>query len=417
MKTLILDNGSHTIKGGYAEDSGSEAGPRVIPNTVTRTKRTKRVYVADLIDKSTDLSGLYFRSPFERGYLVHWDAEIAVWDRIFSNDVFGCTPTETHLIATEPVFNFKQVQKSFDEVIFEEYRFSSLIRAPAPRLATIGAASVIYGDDVEPECVLIVDIGHAFTYVVPYLNGRQISKGVRRLDIGGRLLTNYMKETVSFRYWDMMDETYIMNAVKEKCCFVSQDFYKDLEAARGLIAGRGARSSPLGIEYVLPDFTHSKQGFVKGHGGDAEDLMADKQILPLCNERFAIPEALFHPSDIGLEQGGLHEAIMQSVSACPENTRGVLLSNILLVGGTASLPGLQQRLQAEVQAAASCRVHISTPSDPATWAFHGGQKLAQLLQDNDGSTASEQPREWRVSREQYEEVGPDRVIAHFNRFI
>jgi actin-related protein 6 len=29
-----------------------------------------------------------------------------------------------------------------------------------------------------------------------------------------------------------MDETYIMNHVKEICCFVTQDFKKDLEACR-----------------------------------------------------------------------------------------------------------------------------------------------------------------------------------------
>ncbi|KAJ1965188.1 Actin- protein 6 [Dipsacomyces acuminosporus] len=415
MRTLVLDNGSHTIKGGYSGGSGdSQSALRVIPNTVTRTKRTKRVYVADLIDKSTDLSGLYFRSPFERGYLVHWDAEIAVWDRIFSNDVFACAPKETHLIATEPVFNFKQIQRAFDEVIFEEYQFASLIRAPATKLATVKAASVIYGDDVEPDCVLVVDVGHAFTYVVPYWNGKQVSAGVRRLDIGGRLLTNYMKETVSFRYWDMMDETYIMNAVKEKCCFVSQDFYKDLERARGAGAGggRSARGNPLGIEYVLPDFAHSKQGFVKGQGGEAEELMTDKQVLPLCNERFAIPEALFHPSDIGLEQGGIHEAVMQAANACPEAIRGVLLSNILLVGGTASLPGLRQRLQSEVQAMSPYRICISTPEDPATWAFRGGQSLAQPAQASDTQATDE----WRISRSQYQELGADRVIAHYDRF-
>ncbi|KAJ2580362.1 Actin- protein 6, partial [Coemansia sp. RSA 1836] len=63
MTTLILDNGSYSIKGGYAEDEH----PRLIPNAITRTKRTKRVYVGDLVDTSTDISGLYYRSPFERG--------------------------------------------------------------------------------------------------------------------------------------------------------------------------------------------------------------------------------------------------------------------------------------------------------------------------------------------------------------
>jgi len=49
------------------------------------------------------------------------------------------------------------------------------------------------------------------------------------VDVGGKLLTNHLKELVSYRQWNMMDETSIVNDVKEKCCFLSQDFKQDLE--------------------------------------------------------------------------------------------------------------------------------------------------------------------------------------------
>jgi actin-related protein len=42
------------------------------------------------------------------------------------------------------------------------------------------------------------------------------------LDIGGKLLTNLLKETLSFRQWDMMDETCLVSAIKERCCFIAQ---------------------------------------------------------------------------------------------------------------------------------------------------------------------------------------------------
>ena len=54
----------------------------------------------------------------------------------------------------------------------------------------------------------------------------------RRIDIGGKLLTNHLKELVSYRQWNMMDETYIINDVKEACCYVSTDFAKDMETCR-----------------------------------------------------------------------------------------------------------------------------------------------------------------------------------------
>ena len=35
-------------------------------------------------------------------------------------------------------------------------------------------------------------------------------------------------------------------------------------------------------------------------------------------ERFSVPELLFHSSDIGLEELGIPEAILHSVSSLPE---------------------------------------------------------------------------------------------------
>ena len=101
----------------------------------------------------------------------------------------------------------------------------------------------------EPECMLIVDSGFSFTHVVPILNRRIFWSAVKRcayllraippnplklprLDVGGKLLTNQLKEFISFRQWNMMEETYIMNHVKESCCFVSLDFDRDLETCR-----------------------------------------------------------------------------------------------------------------------------------------------------------------------------------------
>lgn len=53
-----------------------------------------------------------------------------------------------------------------------------------------------------------------------------------RLDVGGKLLTNHLKELVSFRQWNMMEETYIVNEIKEACCYVSNDYNNDMEKSR-----------------------------------------------------------------------------------------------------------------------------------------------------------------------------------------
>jgi len=35
------------------------------------------------------------------------------------------------------------------------------------------------------------------------------------------------------------------------------------------------------------------------------------------HERFMVPELLFHPSDVGVDQGGLHEMVWASIQAAP----------------------------------------------------------------------------------------------------
>jgi hypothetical protein len=52
-----------------------------------------------------------------------------------------------------------------------------------------------------------------------------------RVDVGGKLLTNHLKEIISYRQIHVLEETYVMNACKEDACFVSLDFDRDLRMA------------------------------------------------------------------------------------------------------------------------------------------------------------------------------------------
>lgn len=139
-------------------------------------------------------------------------------------------PKNTRLLITEPCFNLPVIQEGYDQMIFEEFQFTSCYRTIAPELCLFNEIAELFGDKRGsiPDCALVVDSGYSFTHIVPFLKGKVLSKGVRRLDVGGKLLTNYLKEIVSFRYYDMMEETYIINDVKEQCCYISKDVYKDL---------------------------------------------------------------------------------------------------------------------------------------------------------------------------------------------
>ncbi|KAF4577292.1 Actin- protein 6 [Pleurotus pulmonarius] len=284
---IVLDNGASTIKAGLANSDYEH--PRIIPNAVVRSKGDKTTYIGHEFEQCQDHASLHYRLPFEKGLLVDWDAQKAIWDGLFSNQCLGINTTESSLLITEPYFNLPNMQEVYDQFMFEEYDFESYYRcAPA---SLIPHGKLFSELDLPPaECILIVDSGFSYTHVVPLLHGSVVWRAVKRLDVGGKLLTNHLKELVSFRQWNMMDETYIMNDVKESCCYVSVDFRQDLEACRV-----NPQSNSIVREYILPDLTKDRRGRLRQAG---ETLTEADQVLLMNNERFTVPEIVFRPDDI-----------------------------------------------------------------------------------------------------------------------
>lgn len=53
-------------------------------------------------------------------------------------------------------------------------------------------------------CCLLVDSGYSFTHIVPYIKGKKLKQGIRRIDVGGKMLTNHLKEIISYRYSEIV---------------------------------------------------------------------------------------------------------------------------------------------------------------------------------------------------------------------
>ena len=203
--------------------------------------------------------------------------------------------------------------------------------------------------------MLVIDSGYSHTVVTPVYQSSPIHPAVRRLDIGGKLLTNYLKELISLRHFGLMEEPYIVNEIKEKVCFVSSDFQRDLDR---VWKHRKPSSEPnqLIVDYVLPDYHSNSEGYARPHDASATAKLTrlgvatstiggpKEDVFPLGNERFVVPELLFTPSDIGLKQAGLPQMIMQSLSALPINMRPAMIANMMIIGGNANIPGFVERL-------------------------------------------------------------------------
>lgn len=286
--------------------------------------------------------------------------------------MLAVNPREHALVATSPLFAPTVVTETMDEVVFEELGFQAFARVHTPEMCVLSYAAYCRQQPVSPKqkkrrhldtsvendvpplnfdtssCQLVVDSGFSFTHVVPVLNGRVFQRGVKRVNVGGKLLTNYLKEIVSFRQFNVQDDTRVVNAAKEALCYCALDFPAEMTALHSTPRDRRTR-------WVLPDYVHSFDGRVSRIVDTAVDsrmvsrIDDDEQVLELGLERIAVPEVLFHPSDIGLDQAGVAEAIHQAVQACPEELHSVLYANVLLVGGNTKFPNFRTRLEQELR--------------------------------------------------------------------
>jgi len=87
-------------------------------------------------------------------------------------------------------------------------------------------------------------------------------------------------------------------------------------------------------------------------------------LLRLNNERFSIPELLFHPSDVGIDEKGISEAIISVIRAFPENMHPHFYKSIILTGGNANLPGFYDRIASDVRRDATIFNPVTIHCDP-----------------------------------------------------
>ncbi len=83
-----------------------------------------------------------------------------------------------------------------------------------------------------------------------------------RLDVGGKILTNYLKEILSFRHLDLKNSDRLIKQIKEDLCFVSQNLMQDMRCKKGHFLKH----------FVMPDEDLKKKGY-------AVDIIDESRIV------------------------------------------------------------------------------------------------------------------------------------------
>uniref|UniRef100_M3YJB0 Actin-related protein 6 n=1 Tax=Mustela putorius furo TaxID=9669 RepID=M3YJB0_MUSPF len=388
MTTLVLDNGAYNAKIGYSHENVS-----VIPNCQFRSKTARlKTFTANQIDEIKDPSGLFYILPFQKGYLVNWDVQRQVWDYLFGKEMYQVDFLDTNIIITEPYFNFTSIQESMNEILFEEYQFQAVLRVNAGALS----AHRYFRDNPSELCCIIVDSGYSFTHIVPYCRSKKKKEAIIRINVGGKLLTNHLKEIISYRQLHVMDETHVINQVKEDVCYVSQDFYRDMDIAKL----KGEENTVM-IDYVLPDFSTIKKGFCKKEPSVfqiiALSAKSGKNVFFLKKQFYVSSTLLIDGFGANIQQDKIGRTIILMLQNVVEEMQPHFFKNIVLTGGNSLFPGFRDRVYSEVRCLTPTDYDVSVvlPENPITYAWEGGK----LISENDDF------EDMVVTREDYEENG------------
>lgn len=137
---VVLETGASHVRLGTTA-MYTDAVPTIArhPNAIGRTRAgvRRQVLVGDEIeDHCLDYGGLQLRTPIERGMVVDWAAQKAVWDRALARrygipgkpyDSFGALAGKT-VIVTEPYFALPEQQRAIDMLMFEWYQADAIWR-------------------------------------------------------------------------------------------------------------------------------------------------------------------------------------------------------------------------------------------------------------------------------------------------
>ncbi|KPP60284.1 actin-related protein 10-like [Scleropages formosus] len=367
---VVIDLGSSYTKCGFA----GETGPRcIIPSEVQKPGLQQPVKVVQYHINTDELySNLkdFIHMLYFRHLLVN--------------------PRDRRVVIVESVLCPSHFRETLTKVLFKHFEVPSVLFAPSHLMSvlTLGINSA-----------LVMDCGYTETLVLPVYEGIPILSAWEALPMGGKAIHKEL-ESLLVEQCTVDTESStgqslpavissipeeVVEDIKVRTCFVSdlQRGLKIQEAKFNLEGTAECPAPPPDVNYPL----------------DGEKIIHIKGSI-----RDSVMEMLFEQDN---EEKSVATLVLDALVKCPIDTRKVLAENLVVIGGTAMLPGFLHRLLAEIRLLAekpryqqvlssrTFRVH-SPPAKPNCTAWLGGA-IFGALQDILGSRS--------ISRDQYNQTG------------
>jgi len=258
------------------------------------------------------------------------------------------------------------------KAMFETYGFKSVYIA-------IQAVLVLYAQGLLTG--VVCDSGDGVTHIVPVYEGYSFPHLTKRLDVAGRDITRYLIKLLLLRGYafNRTADFETVRQIKEKLCYVGHDL--DFE-----------RRLALETTVLIDTFN-----------------LPDGRVIKIGRERFEAPEALFKPSLIDVESGGMSDLIFDCIQAADIDLRAEFYKHIVLSGGSSMYPGLPSRLEKDIkelylkntlngnkELLKKFQLRIEDPPRRKHMVFLGGAVLGDIMKDKESF--------W-MNKSEYEEVG------------
>nr|XP_006818942.1 PREDICTED: actin-related protein 5-like [Saccoglossus kowalevskii] len=186
--------------------------------------------------------------------------------------------------------------------------------------------------------------------------------------------------------------------------------YKAINKEAGDSDSEAEQDKLAEVEQLLAEYDpeFQKEMLAQQQVGMTFDLTEYYQ-LHLGVERIRVPELLFQPSMIGVEQAGIAETLEYVLSRYPMDVQNNLVQNIFMTGGNTMYPNMKTRLDKELLAMRPFQsaFKIHTANNPLLDSWYGARKwtLSQNV--------------CYITKAEYEEKGGEYLKEHItsNTFV
>ena len=359
--TVVIDNGSFQIKAGFSPNKIPSA---VFPTVVGRLRRiqmmvgmrVKNIFVGE--DAIANKSILTLKIPIENGIATNWDDMEKIWHHTFY-DRLKVAPEETKTFCTEKILTPSSNRERMTQIMFETFNVSKFFVASQSSLA-------LYSNGKTTG--VVIDSGENVTHSIPIYDGYPLPHAVKRIEMGGRNLTENLMKLLSKSELDFSDlkTRELVRRIKERNCYVALDFEKEKEKQKSSVEKR--------IE--LPD----------------------GKIIKIDQERFECTEQIFQPELFGNFSDGVVDILNDSILKVDVDVRASLFENIYLSGGNTLFDGFKERLEKDLSSIQSkYKVKVNAPPERRYSSWIGASIIS--------SFSSFQP--YFISKEEYDESCPE----------